>query len=390
MDPLSIATGCVGLIGTITKLSVSISAFVKDVRGARGDMDSVSRELQSLKSSLELLEMDSQPEGADSSNPPSVPETLQKQITGIMSNCTGVLEQMQQVLEKYQGKRVDKAAIWALSGKTNVGHLRISLEAHKSALEIALDMLALSIVKDIKEDTTEIKGDTQVIIGTTNDIKEDTALLLQEIARLRTQVAQGAVSQARDGGKSSNFMLERYLDDLTSYAETVVGDDISDGRRSRSSLDAVAEEHREDDERPSWTLLGAAPQPDIKEDKPTSAKSLSQYSGATQTAWNTPTPDDQIEEDREIRTGIDKPLKPIHSVALDRNDYTQQNDESSRIQSGDGVRPQASVQADESKNVTLEEEEITAEMVCAETLYGIFPGLDREVIAKIVKEKESR
>lgn len=49
-----------------------------------------------------------------------------------------------------------------MSGKDEVGHLRRSLETHKCALEIALDMVALSVAKDIKADTTELRSDTPV------------------------------------------------------------------------------------------------------------------------------------------------------------------------------------------------------------------------------------
>ncbi|KAF8861306.1 hypothetical protein BDZ45DRAFT_740373 [Acephala macrosclerotiorum] len=55
MDPLSITTTCLGLVGTVAKTSIAINGFVRDVRGARSDLDSVSRELQLLKSLLELF-----------------------------------------------------------------------------------------------------------------------------------------------------------------------------------------------------------------------------------------------------------------------------------------------------------------------------------------------
>jgi hypothetical protein len=138
MDPLTIATGCVSLVATISKLSISISGFVRDVRGARSDLDTVSRELLSLKTVLELLAED-----AADSNASGFSETLRKQVTGIITNCNGVLEEIEGVLTKLGGSRIDKAARWALTGQNDVSKLRSSLEAHKSALEIALDMVAL-------------------------------------------------------------------------------------------------------------------------------------------------------------------------------------------------------------------------------------------------------
>jgi len=55
MDPLSIAAACVGLVSSITKASLSITIFIRQVRDAARDMDAVSRELLSLKAVLETL-----------------------------------------------------------------------------------------------------------------------------------------------------------------------------------------------------------------------------------------------------------------------------------------------------------------------------------------------
>jgi len=137
MDPLSITATCIGLASTITRTSLTVISFVKDVRGARNDLDAVSRELHSLKIVLELLADDCN----DSTN--KIPQTLQKQISGIITNSTGVVVDIEQTLKKHEGGRLSKAATWVASGKSDMIKLQSSLEAHKSALEIALDMLAL-------------------------------------------------------------------------------------------------------------------------------------------------------------------------------------------------------------------------------------------------------
>ncbi len=138
MDPLSITTACVSLVSTITSTSLIVIRFVKDVRAARSDLDAVSRELQSLGMLLELL--------ADDVNGPtneSIPQTLQKKISGIIGNCTKVVEDIQQTLKKHEGGALNKAAKWVASGQSDVSKLQSRLEAHKSALEIALDMVTL-------------------------------------------------------------------------------------------------------------------------------------------------------------------------------------------------------------------------------------------------------
>ncbi|KAF2824564.1 hypothetical protein CC86DRAFT_468651 [Ophiobolus disseminans] len=206
MDPLSITAACVSLTASISKTSISVTTFVRAVRAARGDLDAVSRELASLTTLLELLAEDAK----DINN---FPETLRKHITGILANCELVLIEVQRVIAKYDKPGVVTGSKWVLAGSEDVAKLQLSLEAHKSALEIALEMVMLSMTKEIKHDTTHILDDTAAI-------KNDTSEILQEIARLRAQLPDDQAT-LRQSTKDSDSTLARYLDDLSSYAETV-------------------------------------------------------------------------------------------------------------------------------------------------------------------------
>lgn len=77
-----------------------------------------------------------------------------------------------------------------------------------------------SLVDWCRSITREVKADTGVLLNDTAAIKQDTAEILAEIARLRAQLP------ADSGDQHPNILLERYLDDLTSYAETVYSDEI--------------------------------------------------------------------------------------------------------------------------------------------------------------------
>lgn len=74
----------------------------------------------------------------------------------------------------------------------------------------------------------ETKADTQEIRNGTSAIKLDTTLVLEEIARLQQQLPQDASRL-----DTSVFMLQRYLDNLIRYAETVC-DTLSDGLQTPS------------------------------------------------------------------------------------------------------------------------------------------------------------
>jgi len=138
MDPLTITASAVSLAASIGKLSVSISRFVFHIREARNDMDLVLRELVSLETILRML-------AEDASNPSGFPDSLCVQIMGILNGCDAVTVEITQTLSKYEPNSVLRKGAWALSGRDDMSKLRGSLEAHKAALNIALDMLAMYV-----------------------------------------------------------------------------------------------------------------------------------------------------------------------------------------------------------------------------------------------------
>ncbi|CAG8957667.1 hypothetical protein HYFRA_00000002 [Hymenoscyphus fraxineus] len=206
MDPLSITATCLTLLGTIAKVSITITSFVRDVRGARSELDGISRELVSLKVLLESIHRD-----VNDSTGITFPEILQRQIAEIVGNCALIVEEVQKTLEVYQTKGITKAARWALVGKEKMSKLQASLGAHKSALDIALQLVNLSSSRDIKADTRELQNDTMEI---KRIIQGDAEQILGAIRRLQLETTSG-------------FMMGRYLGNLESYAGTIC-DSVAD------------------------------------------------------------------------------------------------------------------------------------------------------------------
>ncbi|RYC85486.1 hypothetical protein BFJ63_vAg11586 [Fusarium oxysporum f. sp. narcissi] len=241
MDPLSIISGCAGLITAISSLSISISTFVRSCREARSDLDRVSRELHSLQTVLELIEEDAK----DDTKP--FPPTIQHHVSGIVSNCGSVVLEVETCIKKYGDGRVKSRAAWAINGQGDMEKLRSSLEAHKSALEPALDMISLSLTKDIKIDTTEIRNDTPAI-------KDDTALILQEIAQLQARLPDTAAAPM-------DYILQKFLEDMATYTEKTLDVDMfySDGMSSRA-LPIVDEHDHSSPKSPRYDLPSLGPQ----------------------------------------------------------------------------------------------------------------------------------
>ncbi|KAF1937646.1 hypothetical protein EJ02DRAFT_49134 [Clathrospora elynae] len=190
MDPLSVTVSCVALVTAASKVSYSLTNFTREWRDASGDLGAISRELLSFQVVLENLIKDTV-----GSKESALPPNLRLQIIGILMNCNRVVDDIEASLNRHAQSRLGKGGYWTFGGKDEMAKHRSSLEAHKSALEIALEMVAISITRDIKSDTTRI---------------------LEEIERLRKRLPLDHVQTDR---ASPTRRLKKYLDDMSCYAE---------------------------------------------------------------------------------------------------------------------------------------------------------------------------
>lgn len=132
MDPFSIAGTSIALAGTITTLTTSLIAFIRDVRDARGDVEEISLELHSLKMILELL--------ANDSTVP-LPLIIETQLDSVLSNCTRLVADISQCIQQHQGSRLQKGLRWVAIGRGDMANLRSTLEAHKTTLNLLLEKI---------------------------------------------------------------------------------------------------------------------------------------------------------------------------------------------------------------------------------------------------------
>lgn len=98
-------------------------------------MDAVSRELTSLKLCLESLRDDARND--------ILPKEIQQNISAIVRNCDRVAKEIADLLQKLSSANLGRRMQWTLSAREEVDKLRQSLESHKSAIAIALDMSAM-------------------------------------------------------------------------------------------------------------------------------------------------------------------------------------------------------------------------------------------------------
>ena len=194
MEPLSITTGCVGLISGITNLSMHIALFVSEVRSARKDMDAVQRELASLSLCLEALRIDCSSRRVD------YPEAIRENLAQALINCDVITQQIKELLNKLSSGRLGRRIQWSFNSRDDMAKLRSGLEAHKSSIEIALTVGSIQMLCQVKRNqhaisraTTSIEDHLLTLTVQTVNIEENVGLLPQiamELTSLQHQIAK--------------------------------------------------------------------------------------------------------------------------------------------------------------------------------------------------------
>ncbi|KAJ7210906.1 hypothetical protein GGX14DRAFT_394526 [Mycena pura] len=245
MDPLSISMSCLTLISAVSAASRSVTDFIVNCRSARMDLEAIARELSDLEITLRIVQIDGAKDGGDAAN---LPDDLQRNIANIVINCTHVIGDLETLLQKYQDVGLERSAQWALTGRKEAEKMRVSLAAHKGALNLVIDATALYMARVIKADTAKISSSTSEIQAYTRQIagqltKQDE--ILEQIAWIRAIISQRSAvpegaSQTMDEASQTmdeapqtvvdgeSQTMDRYLDSVSDYAESVYGESVSD------------------------------------------------------------------------------------------------------------------------------------------------------------------
>ena len=140
MDPASLSLGCIALLPPIMTAYTTVTKFILEVRDARREMNMVQLELVSLRSILEILAQDTKdcPENV-------FPASLVEDIRSIIANCDGVVKQIEQCIKAHTDDKTSKSVKWALFGRENMLKYQSNLNAYKSALNMAIEILNLYV-----------------------------------------------------------------------------------------------------------------------------------------------------------------------------------------------------------------------------------------------------
>ncbi|KAJ9617274.1 hypothetical protein H2200_000995 [Cladophialophora chaetospira] len=170
-------------------------------------MDAFSKEIASLIPCLEALQ-----------RPDLIhhyPDALRPNLVTIIRECDGVAGKMRELLSKLSSASVGRRMQWSLTSRDETGRLRQSLEAHKSALQIAISLVSLSATQSLQNDTSSIRVKAALL----PEMRADTA----QIADLRREISALRIDMTLQHTIFS-VPMQRFLDESTAYAETVYDD----------------------------------------------------------------------------------------------------------------------------------------------------------------------
>ncbi|KAK0652772.1 hypothetical protein B0T16DRAFT_455120 [Cercophora newfieldiana] len=201
MDPLSIAASCLALASGVAKASSVVVEFTRDARNASKDMVAILAELQALGDILT-------PFTTSLPTISAVPQTLLTRVETILSGCMAVVNEINKLVGKYvyQRNKVFAKIGWSMFGQADVQRLRESLTGYKTALNLGIQVISISI--------------GQVVVGDTTAIREQNVALMENVDTILAQLRgiQSAKSSGHKHQRIGEWMDE--IDALTSYAET--------------------------------------------------------------------------------------------------------------------------------------------------------------------------
>ncbi|KAJ9145492.1 WD40 repeat-like-containing domain [Pleurostoma richardsiae] len=198
------------LLTALSSAGDTITRFVRYARAAHVDLVTLTRELSELRLTLELLRADTE----------HVPSELHPRIAGVLRSCEAVTGRIDAILAAcWSGTpgELGKSA-WGANDKSAVGALKTSLQLHREALGLSLEVANLTSRKDNIAFVTGAEDGAEEF-----KIEADRVLV-------ETTLLQRLVPQTDDSDSGLVSSIHQYLNDVVVYVKQV-GSTVSTEQR---------------------------------------------------------------------------------------------------------------------------------------------------------------
>ncbi|KAL5896212.1 hypothetical protein ACKVWC_001420 [Pyricularia oryzae] len=206
MDPLSIVTASFSLVAGAATASLSVNRFIKDFKERHSNLDDVTTHLETVTGLLDSIGAIVQAMTQLLPRSPAVPAELLKQIPLTITECQTAVSKIQTAIDKFRRDKLFwTGAKWSLEGKQQIEEMMKNIERHKITLGIGLIAIQIGVSAETNQDTSAIRE-------TADDLRIGFQALTLEVRALRGD----------HHGATENLMLQRYLDDVESYATATI------------------------------------------------------------------------------------------------------------------------------------------------------------------------
>ncbi|KXJ86562.1 hypothetical protein Micbo1qcDRAFT_219150 [Microdochium bolleyi] len=212
---MEVAGSCLALAGATVSVSLAITKLVTEIIDLKEDLGLVKAELESIDSILFLIADNVHKITRDGA---MVSKSLATRLDEVICACQSAVQETSEFATKYSEGGLRRGVGWVVAGKRDLGKMREHLRARRMDLDVCLNMLNISLASGLRIGTTQIldqqaiiHDDVQGIMKGIQSLQADSTKMEELLELLRSMATH----------RTDNFMMDRFIDSLTSYAETV-------------------------------------------------------------------------------------------------------------------------------------------------------------------------
>ncbi|KAF2673436.1 hypothetical protein BT63DRAFT_410444 [Microthyrium microscopicum] len=185
IDPGTIFSA-LGLVGKVTS---AVYDFGRAVGEAGKEMSLLRKELELISLALRSLNDEVEKVGCN------IPDDLSALIQGCVEACSKEVHRLDTQLKKHNTRRLRDKVRYVWSGQEKIIAIRLQLERHRSALQLALDAMKLSLLRRTNTRVEDVAQTSDQVLINTKELKAMSGRMFDEILELRKILETGQATQ---------------------------------------------------------------------------------------------------------------------------------------------------------------------------------------------------
>ncbi|KXJ88438.1 hypothetical protein Micbo1qcDRAFT_214331 [Microdochium bolleyi] len=212
---MDVAGTALAVASAAATTTLAITKLVIEARGLKEELEATQAELTSIDGVLfsiaDIIHGNTYAGSAISA-------PLLRRLADVVKRCETAVAETSSLVRRFAGGGVRRTAQWFIAGKEEVTTMQSRLARCKQDLNVALSMLNISVSNSVHAGTSQLlqgqdtmQRDVQQIIIGVRSLQDDHVKMDELLVLLRSLSSQA----------THNVMLDRFVNNLTDYAQTV-------------------------------------------------------------------------------------------------------------------------------------------------------------------------